>query len=104
MTAGKPEEVAKQAKLSRKRCSFSAIEQITEVSGDGYTAVPKGLNPKPGGRRGEMVDSFDLFRRLSCGANYDRQKFSKELATFNVSLLTLAQCGMPMSNRQSFKI
>jgi len=57
-TASKPEEVAKQAKLSRKRCSFSAIEQITEVSGDGYTAVPKGLNPKPGGAANTRFRNF----------------------------------------------
>ena len=35
-----------------------------------------------------MVDSFDLFRRLSCGAKYDKQKFSKDLTTFDVSSLT----------------
>jgi len=55
MTAGKPEEVVEQAKLSRKRRTFSAIEQITEVSGDGYTAMPKGLNLKLGGEMTVLV-------------------------------------------------
>ena len=32
-----------------------------------------------------MVDSFDLFCRLSRGAKYDKQRLSKELAVFKVS-------------------
>ena len=38
-----------------------------------------------------MVDSFDLFCRLSRGAKYDRQRLSKELAALKVSSITPPQ-------------
>ena len=38
-----------------------------------------------------MVDSFDLFCRLSRGAKYDRQRLSKELAAFKVISITPPQ-------------
>ena len=40
------------------------------------------------------MDSFDLFCRLSRGAKYDRQRLSKELAAFKVSLITPPQSSL----------
>ena len=39
-----------------------------------------------------MVDTLDLFRRLSSGAKYDRRRLSKELAAFQVIMRRTVHC------------